>query len=159
MAQRKRDNWLAHALQRTGWQPQRQVVALATLGFVLALILGGLYLSQVVSEATTNRRLDTLLDERDDLERENEQLRSEIARLKSVPALIVRAEARGFTLAQPGQIEYLVVEGYAPIQADTVAPIDEEDDTDDDIYDETFADWLGAQWRSLTNGVQSIFGG
>jgi cell division protein FtsB len=153
------ETWFEHTLQRTGWRPQRQVIALATLGFVLALIFGGLYLSQVVSEATTNRRLDTLLDERDDLERENEQLRSDIARLESVPNLITRAETMGFILAQPEQIEYLPVEDYRPIQADTVAPIEAEPETAPDVYDETFPEWIGRQWRNLTNGIENLLGG
>lgn len=156
------DNWLEHALRKTGWQPQRQVVALATLGFILALIFGGVYLSQVVSEATTNRRLDTLLDQRDDLERENEQLRAEVARYKSVPNLITRAEELGFVTAQPGQIEYLVVEDYRPSDQDTVAPVEEETDdesTSGNAYDETFADWLGEQLQDLQASLEGLFGG
>ncbi|MFW5708726.1 MAG: hypothetical protein ACOCX5_00765 [Chloroflexota bacterium] len=158
MTIRRSDNWLEHALRRSGWQPQRQVVALATLGFVLALIFGGVYLSQVVSEATTNRRLDTLLDQRDDLERENEQLRAEIASFKSVPNLQARAESLGFVAADPAQIEYLVVEEFRPFVADTVAPIEVEE-TPVDTYDETFADWVGRQWRSFIRGIEQLFGG
>lgn len=150
------DSWRQHAARRaSGWQPQRQVVALATVGFLLSLILGGLYLSQVVSEATTNRRLEALLDERDDLERENEQISAEIAVFKSVPNLQTRAEALGFRNAEPGEIEYLVVEAYRPQIADTVAPIEPENDEDTGTYDETFADWVGQQWRSFVR----LFGG
>jgi hypothetical protein len=149
MAKRRSNDWIQHALRQTGWQPQRQVVALAMLGFSLALIMGGLYLSQVVSEATTNRRLEELLDQRDDLERENEELRAEIARFTSVPNLQTRAQELGFTPAQPGQIEYLTVSEYRPVVADTVAPLEPEQETVDDTYNETFADWISDQWQSF----------
>jgi hypothetical protein len=150
-------DWIQHALKRSAWRPQRQVVALATLGFFIALILGALYLTQVASEATTNRRLEELLDERDDLERINEELRAEIARLKSVGNLQARAEAVGFTLANQDQILYLPVEDYVPNQPDTVAPVApaEPAEAEPDVYDETFGDWLSRQWEAL----QERFGG
>ena len=150
-------DWIQHALKRSAWRPQRQVVALATLGFFIALILGALYLTQVASEATTNRHLEELLDERDDLERINEELRAEIARLKSVGNLQVRAEAVGFTLANQDQILYLPVENYAPGSANIIAPSTSNDvpEVEPDIYNETFADWLSRQWDSL----KDMFGG
>lgn len=146
--------WIRHALKRSRWQPQRQVVALATLGFFIALILGALYLTQVASEATTNRRLEALLDERDELERINEELRAELASLKSVGNLQVRAEALGFTLANQSQMLYLPVEGYQPNQPDTVAPIEvPETEEEQEFYDETFSNWLGRQWDTLLEMV------
>jgi len=155
---RPSNKWFEHALRRSTWQPQRQVVALATLGFFISLILGALYLSQVAAEATTNRRLEVLLDERDDLERINEQLIVEIASLKSVNNLQTRAEAMGFALANQNQIMYLPVEGYVPVEPDTVAPMPEDDMQLEDaaqVYNETFTDWLERQWNSLVRS----FGG
>ena len=150
--------WLEHALRRSRWQPQQQVVGLATLGFFIALLLGALYLMQVASEATTNRQLEELVDQRDDLERINEQIRAEIAVSTSVENLQARAEAQGFALANDSQILYLVVDGYQPIQVDTVAPVAASSGTEDDenanVYDETFSDWLGRQWDAFTNWVE-----
>jgi hypothetical protein len=147
---RRTESWFEHALRRTGWQPQRQVVALATLGFFIALVLGVLYLSQVASDAATYRRLTSLLDERDELERVNEQLRVEIAALKNVPHLFSRAEELGFSAVEGGQLEYLVVPGYVPEQLDTVAPMSSDEDASDQVvYDETFTDWLRRQWDAL----------
>ena len=149
---RRSNEWFEHALKRSAWQPQRQGGALATLGFFISLILGALYLSQVAAEATTNRRLEELLDQRDDLERINEQLNAEIAALKSIGGLQVRAESMGFTLASQDQILYLPVEGYQPVQPDTVAPMDMPELTETDVadvYNETFTDWLERQWESF----------
>ena len=148
-------DWIQHALKRSAWQPQRQVVALATLGFFIALILGALYLTHVASEAATNRRLEELLDDRDDLERVNEVLRAEIARLKSVASLEIRAEALGFQLADQSQILYLPVEGYQPEQPETVAPLEEEPERSDEpaVYDESFGEWLGRQLGGLRESI------
>ena len=146
---RRPENWFDHALRRTGWQPQRQVIALGTLGFFIALILGVLYLSQVASDAATNRRLTDLLAERDELERLNEQLRADIAELTSVPRLYDRAISLGFSTVEGREIEYLVVPGYAPEQVDTVAPIVPGDVEDQIDYTETFTDWLSHQWDAL----------
>lgn len=155
---RKSETWLEHALRRTQWQPQRQVVALGTLGFFIALILGALYLSQVVSEATLTRELTELLVQRDELERRNEELRAEIANARQVTNLQTRAEQLGFVLAGPGQIEYLPIEGYNPRQADTVAPI-ETDEEESPVYDETFTGWLEQQWDNIQGWFNDVIGG
>jgi len=150
-----RSNWIEHALRNSQWQPQRQVVALATLGFFIALILGALYLTQVASEATTNRRLEELLDQRDDLERINELIRVEIAQQTGLGNLQRRAEEMGFQLADDEQIIYLVVEGYQPQQPDTVAPVEPLTDGDDagSAYNETFTGWLERQWDSFMGSI------
>jgi hypothetical protein len=160
----KSRNWFEHTIRRTVWRPERQVVALATLGLFISLILGALYLSQVAHEATINRRLSDLLTERDQLERINEQLSAEIASLESVPRLRARAQAMGFVDATNANIEYLPVDAYAPPQVDTVAPIDiqpeqPEDSVETAQYDESFTDWLGRQFDSLKSSLGDIFGG
>lgn len=155
---RRSNSWFEHALKRSSWQPQRQVVALATLGFFIALILGALYLTQVASEATTNRRLEELLDERDEMERINEELRAEIASQKAVDNLQTRAGVMGFTLATQDQILYLPVDGYQPQQPDTVAPVFEIpsiNEQSSDVYNETFTDWLERQWDSISSAFGS----
>ncbi|PJF22234.1 MAG: hypothetical protein CUN56_07005 [Phototrophicales bacterium] len=156
----KKQSWVKHALQRSQWQPQREVATLAILGFIILLILGGVYLSQVVNEATTNRRLSDLIDQRDDLERENERLRAEIARFKSVPNLQTRAESIGFVPADRGQLEYLLVEGYQPPRVDTVAPIaPPQQDPNISTYNETFGAWLSRQWNNFWRSVNELLGG
>lgn len=150
--------WLEHVLHQTRWRPQRQVVALGTLGFFIALIMGALYLSQVVSEATTYRRLEDLLAQRDELERRNELLRADIAESRAVPQLQAEAERLGFQVAQPGQIEYLPVRGYNPPSVDTVAPLAVSED-EEAVYDETFTGWLSQQWDAFMRSVDQFLGG
>lgn len=145
-----RQSWLNHALRRSGWRPQNQVVGLATLGVALALILGALYLSQLASIAGMGRELEDLIAERDKLELINEQLRAEIANFMSVPRLLFRAQQLDFIAAGPEDVEYLIIDGYNPSRADTVAPLDEPDDQAP-VYEETFLGWLQQQWDALRN--------
>jgi cell division protein FtsB len=145
--------WFEHAMRRAGWRPERQVVALATLGFFIALILGALYLSQVAREATINRRLSELLEERDQLERDNEQLRASIAELKAVPRLLQRAQELGFTTAGSGNIEYLVVDDYNPAETNPVIVAQADEEALPEVYDETFVGWLSEQWTAIRRSL------
>lgn len=143
-------NWIEHALRRSRFEPEQQVVALATLGFIIALLLGALYLSQVATEASTHTELRAMMAERDELERVNDELRAEIAELKSVPRLEARALELGFVPAASGNIEWLAVDGYTPVEPETVAPVEAVSDDDPAaIYDQTFGDWLAEQWERL----------
>lgn len=143
------ENWLRHTFQRSGWRPQNQAVALATIGVIIGLILGALYLSQVASFATTSRQIEELLEERDGLERANEQLRADIAAEKTVPRLLTRAETLGFRPAGERDIEFLKVDGYNPNrEGDRVVPLTQEAEALP-VYDETFAGWLAQQWDAL----------
>jgi hypothetical protein len=160
MANTTRD-WIEHALESARWQPERQVISLMMLGFVIALILGALYLSEVARGATTNQRLRDRLEERDELERQIEELRVEVAELKSLPRLTERAAALGFVPATRETIEHLQVEGYIPAEVETVAPIDAAPEAiaQEQPYNETFVDWVGRQWANLRRGIRDLLGG
>lgn len=152
-------NWFNHALRRAPWQNQRQATALIILGFFVTLIIGGLYLSQAASASTTGRQLELLITQRNQLEQYNEQLRAEIARLRTVSRLRDRARQLGFVDAGREQIEYMVVPGYTPrrqqealiqqqaIRTEANPPV---------VYEESFSDWLQQQWNAFINSPQSI---
>ena len=157
-------NWMRHALQRTGWNAQRQATTLLILGVILTLIFGGIYLSQVASYATTNRQIETLLDRRDRLELSNEQLRAEIASLQTLPRLLSRASELGFREATAADIEYIVVDGYNPDRDETVIPMEQMtvNDSEDDMliqaprYEATFSNWLELQLDNLSRQFEAF---
>lgn len=144
-------NWFQHTFRRQRFQPQSQAAALAILGIIVALILGALYLSQVASFAITNREIEALIAERDDLERTNEQLIAEIASFRTVPRLLARAQELGFRPATNADIEYLVVDGYNPNRELTVVDTTSVEDEIEvvPVYDETFSGWLEQQFALL----------
>ncbi len=140
-------NWLEHTLNRKPWRTQRQAFALAALSFIVALIIGGLFLAQSATLSTTGRQLEELIDDRNQIEQANEQLRAEIARLQSVPRLLERARDLGFVEAGRENIEYIIVPGYNP-QSPPSSPALEIQPTPQPvapIYDETLLGWLQQQ--------------
>jgi hypothetical protein len=151
-------NWLQHALRDTPFKLQRQAIALAGLGLFVAVIIGALYLAQSTSNATLGRQLEDLIARRDKLEQANEQLRSEIAELRSVPRLLDRATQLGFVDSGEQNIEYLVVDGYNPnrVQAtpqlETIRPNVPE-------YDENFIGWVQQQWDAFTSQLRTFSSG
>lgn len=151
-------NWFQHTFRRQRFQPQNQAAALAVLGIMIALILGTLYLSQVASFAITNREIETLIDQRDELERTNEQLIAEIASFRTVPRLLSRAQEIGFRQATNADIEYLVVEGYNPDRTLTIVDINNADDAVEvvPVYDETFSGWLEQQFSILRDQFEEF---
>jgi hypothetical protein len=135
-------------------------VALGALGLFVAIIIGALYLAQASSLSTLGRQLEDLIAQRNQLEQTNEQLRAEIAELRSVPRLLARAQELGFVQAARDQIEYLVIEGYNPNRAQTVVPV--EDQTDEaplPVYDETFIGWVQQQWDSFRSQFERFSDG
>jgi hypothetical protein len=149
------NKWIDHALRRAPWRTQRQAVALATLGFFVALIIGALYLSQSAAVATTGRQLETLIAQRNRLEQANEQLRAEIASLRSVPRLQQRAREMNFELAGREDIEYLVIDGYDPTRPeDEPITLTVERDAAP-VYDETFTGWLQQQFDAFRGETPS----
>ena len=134
-------NWFQQAVRRSPLHGRQQVFFLILMALFMTVVIGALYLSNVADTSTTGRQLEVLLAERDQLEQTNEQLRIEIAELRSVPRLIARAEELGFRGAAGSEVEYLIVQGYNPLRARTVAPIDEASN-DLPTYDETFIGWL-----------------
>ena len=147
--------WLEHTLDRSRWRPQRQALALMTLGLFVAIIMGALYLSQSASTSALGRQLEELIAERDDLEQQNEQLRAEIASLQSMPRLEGRAEELGFVRASESDIEYLVVNGYNPDRSESVVPLDDRQEPAP-TYDESFVGWVQQQFDSLRHQIDSF---
>jgi len=148
-------NWIQHTFDRSRWRPQRQALALGTLGLFVAIIMGALYLSQSSSTAALGRQLDVLIQQRDDLEQANEQIRGEIASLQSMPRLQQRAEELSFVAATANDIEYLVVDGYNPDRQVAVIPLEAKPDSVP-VYDESFTGWLQQQWDALRRQLESF---
>ena len=147
--------WIQHTLDRSRWRPQRQALALATLGLFVAIIMGALYLSQSSSTSAIGRQLEELIIERDHLEQANEQLRAEIASLQSMPRLEARAADLGFLPAANPDIEYLVVDGYNPNRVPSVVPLTPREEPLP-TYDESFTGWLQQQIDALRGQLEGF---
>ncbi len=123
---------------------QAQVVALVTLLVVVSLIIGGLYLAQATTNISTVRDIEQIRLERNRLERDNERIKAEIARLQSIDNYMTQAATLGFHQAGPDEMEWLVVDGYVYNQA-TLLPTRPAITPTPANYEENFAGWLKRQ--------------
>lgn len=134
-------------VQRNEWRPTRGMIAVGTLALFVAIIIGALYLSQSASTSAVGRQLEAMVNERNELERQNEQLRAEIASLRGVGRLLTRAQELGFQQAGATDIDYIVVDGYEP-ERDSVA-IEAQPEAAAPVYDESFTGWVQQQLDAL----------
>ena len=135
-------------VQRNEWRPTRGMIALGTLALFVAIIIGALYLSQSASTSAVGRQLEEMVTTRNELERQNEQFRAEIASLRGVGRLLTRAQELGFAQAGAADIEYVVVPGYEPANAPVVASAAQAD-APPPVYDESFLGWVQQQLDAL----------
>lgn len=131
---------------------------MAVLGVAILFILGSLYLSQVASFAITNRQIEDLIRQRDELKRQNEGLIGEIASFRTVPRLFARAEAIGFRPATNADIDYILIDGYNPNRDRSIVAASEVTVAEPPapVYDETFGSWLEQQLALLRDQFQSF---
>lgn len=149
-------NWFQHTLSRRRFRTRNQAATLALLSIGIMLMLGTVYLSQVASFAITNRAIEDLIAQRDELKYTNEQLIAEIARYRTVPRLFARAEEIGFRPATNLDIDYVVIEGYAPeSNRDLVVSVQREKD-DSPSYDQTFGSWIEQQLSQLRAQLEAF---
>lgn len=134
-------------VQRNEWRPTRGMIAVGTLALFVAIIIGALYLSQSASTSAVGRQLEAMVNERNDLERQNEQLRAEIASLRGVGRLLTRAQELGFQQAGATDIDYIVVDGYEPERISVA--IEAQPEAAAPVYDESFTGWVQQQLDAL----------
>ena len=138
------------------WRTQNQTLAILALVMVVAIIIGVLYLAQATTTATTGRELENLQSTRDYLQRANEETNAEIASKRNIVDLRGRAQNLGFVPASSDQIQYIVVDGYAP---DRATPTPEMTAAPTFVYDETFNGWVQKEWDTLVKQFEAWTGG
>jgi cell division protein FtsL len=142
-------NRLRHTLTEQPWRNQTQIAANLALVVIVGIIIGSLYLIQTSTATTTGRELEQMKERSDDLRRDNERLRAEIAELQSLPRMMTRAAELGFRQAGSNEIQWIVVDGYRydrPLLTPTPSPTPEHTDPG---YDDTMGGWFQRQWESL----------
>ncbi|MCY4540126.1 MAG: hypothetical protein OXE52_18075 [Chloroflexi bacterium] len=151
-------NWFQHTLSRKRFYARNQAALLAILGTAILLVLGSIYLSQVASFAITNRTIEDLIIQRDELKYTNEQLIAEIARFRTVPRLTLRAQDIGFRPATNDEIDYVVIEGYSPTRRNSFAEAASARANKDQapVYDETFSGWIQRQLATLREQIEAF---
>lgn len=155
------ENSYPHTLSRKRFNVRNQAALLMILGAVFLLALGSVYLSQVASFAITNRAIEDLILQRDELKYKNAQLIAQIAQFRTVPRLTLRATNIGFRPATNHEIDYVVIEGYSPSGGNTFAEAAKAraEQAPEPQYDETFGGWIQGQLASMREQIEAFGSG
>ncbi len=113
-------NNVTHIVQKVRqapWRVQRQWIGLFLLGLVLIAMVAGIYLNVTVRATLAGRESISLQAMITTNQRVNADLETQLAGLISVESMQKRADGMGFLPANPTDITFVSVPGYAPQSA------------------------------------------
>ena len=115
---------LLRAFRQAPWRQQTQLLAGLFIGLLVLLVVGGLYLAVASRAGNAGRDLQNLEFRKAELLRANDQLRADLAELRSMTRLANRALELGFAPAVNAQVHYLAVPNFptTPVPAMAVEP-------------------------------------
>src|SRR5512135_1540727 len=112
---------IVQTVRQANWRVQRQWIGLFLLGLVLVAMVAGIYLNITVRATLAGREIQMLQADIATNTRANSDSETQLASLSSVESMQKRAEAMGFSPAEPGDITYIFVPGYTPDRAVNMA--------------------------------------
>jgi len=144
------------AFKQAPWRTQIRLTGGSMLPLIALLIVGGMYLAVNARRAQAGRQVLVLQRKQAELERINADLTATLAELTSPERMLERALSLGYRPAEPGDVEYILVEGY-PGPPEFVAPRPPAsssmgEGTLSPAYTETLGEWL---LRWLGSGLEA----
>lgn len=148
----------SQAFKQAPWRSQVQFVGLFLLGLVIVLVVAGLYLSISGQAAEAGLETYNLNYDRKTLERSIADAKAQLALNSSSAVMETRAEALGFTVADPAEVVYVVVPGYTGRATAILAPPPEVTQSQSVVvkseYRESLWDWLFQGINRLSSSVK-----
>ncbi len=157
-----RVGYLVHAYRQAPWRIQRQWLG----GFLLTVLgiamVASLYLDVTAQAAISGREIQNLASDIITIQHGNADLQTKLAELTSNNSMEQRAQTLGYQPVDPGQVEYIVVPGYAEPQVDILAVAPALKPSAPSIppeYTESLIEWLQKSLQpgpgvSMTGGSQ-----
>jgi len=100
------------AYNQAPWRKQLQLIGLFLLVLIMGALVAGIYLSVTARASTIGRGIQDMRSDMEKIEREIEDLETELAFILSNTHMQNRAIELGFRPAEPGEAVYVVVPGY-----------------------------------------------
>lgn len=100
------------AYSQAPWRKQMQYLGIFLLILILGALVAGIYLSVTARAATIGRSIQAMYRDKNDLEREIENLKTQLAWMTSSEEMEKRAIALGFHPRNQDEVIYLIVPGY-----------------------------------------------
>lgn len=138
---------IIRVFKQAPWRRQAQTAAVWSMGLLLLAVVGGLYLAVAARSGTAGRDLQNLAVRKAELIQANDELRAQLAVLRSITRLEARARDLGFRPAGADEIEYVAVKNYPAVTAASPAPA-----ADVAVTPASLSDWLLSTLGILTPG-------
>ena len=120
---------LIQAYRQAPWRRQVQWIGLFLAAVIFAAVVAGVYLSVTARAAVYGRNIQDARADMELIEKEIENLETDLASLTSVEVMEARADELGYRLIQKNQMIHLTVAGYGgrplanqSVAAETSAP-------------------------------------
>jgi hypothetical protein len=101
------------AYNQAPWRKQLQWIGLFLLILIMGALVAGIYLSVTARASTVGRGIQDMRQEIERIERNIEDLETDLAYILSNQQMQSRAIELGFRPAEPGEAVFVVVPGYA----------------------------------------------
>ena len=147
---------ITQAYSQAPWRKQLQIIGLFSLFLVFIALVAGIYLNVSAQTASTGRDIQYMKGQIETLDREIEDMQSQIALLLSDHVMEKRAQSMGFQPIEMNQSEYLQVSGYQERQGVVLAPYTRQEvvkaPTIPEEYTQPLVDWIKVQlnWISIS---------
>jgi cell division protein FtsL len=112
---------IIHAYRQAPWRVQRQAIGAFLLVVIGVAMVAALYLDVTARAAVTGREIQELRVRITTVQRENADLETQLADLTSTAAMQRRALELGYRPVQPGELDYVAVPGFEPLEPPILA--------------------------------------
>ncbi|MGQ0605113.1 MAG: hypothetical protein ACT4QE_25830 [Anaerolineales bacterium] len=136
---------LYRVFKQAPWRTQTQILAALSIGLLILLVVGGLYLAVASRAGNAGRDLQNLETRKAELLRENDRMRAQLADLRSMNRMAARALELGFAPANPQQLLYVQVPDYPHPVTPNVTPATA-------VASNASSDWLTTTLQQLLGG-------
>lgn len=137
---------LIQAYRQAPWRTQLQWIGGFLLVLVVGMLIAGVYLYVSASATAAGTRIHDLEIEREALQIQLADLRTELAYFNSAAVMTARASEAGYRLAGKDDIVYVAVDGYAGRQMVFLAPPPGESTAEDHLikpaYKQSLWEWF-----------------
>jgi cell division protein FtsL len=113
---------LIQAYRQAPWRVQMQWIGLFLLCLAVLVMVGGVYLSISAQAATAGLQIQDYEGQRESLQRDIADLRSQVAYQTSASQMESRAKELGFEQPDMDKVQYVVIPGYVPRQTIILVP-------------------------------------
>jgi cell division protein FtsL len=140
-------DFVRNITQKTPWKTQQQLFGFVLVVLVFAAMIAGIYLNITSRAAVLGREIQNLEAAITEVKRANADLTNQLGVLLSYQSMAERAEAMGFTLASPEEIEYVTIPGYVeaePVDLSENRP-NGQANTLPDAYTQSLWEWFKVQ--------------